>query len=153
MRIVGILSLMIMLMVSMSVNAQKRVQPNPMPPPNAQFDHKIIVEDDATGNFLVIDPTSGKYEFHRCSDGLLLGGSGVVTIKGCAISFEDLTPGRRVLASIDECTEQAKASVQTFAQIDKATDVWTGTDAPAVKETIGDADMRDNTMSCVPKKQ
>jgi hypothetical protein len=153
MRIVGILSLMIMLMVSVSVNAQKQVTPKPVPPPDVQFDHKIIVEDDATGNFIIIDPNSGAYEFHRCSDGLLLGGSGVVSVKGCGISFEDLTPGRRVLASIDECTQQAKASVQTFAPVGRATDVWTATDAPPVKETLGDADMRDNTMSCAPKKQ
>ena len=153
MRTVGLMSLMVVLIMSVSVNAQKRVQPQPVPPPDVQFDHKIVVEDDATGNFLVIDPSSGAYEFHRCSDGLLLSGSGVVSVKGCGISFEDLTPGRRVLASIDECTQQAKASVQTFAQIAKATDVWTGTDAPAIQETMGDADMRDNTMSCTPKKQ
>jgi hypothetical protein len=144
---------MVVLTVSVSVNAQKRAQPKPVPPPDVQFDHKIVVEDDATGNFLVIDPNSGAYEFHRCSDGLLLGGSGVVSVKGCGISFEDLTPGRRVLASIDECTQQAKASVQTFAATVKATDVWTTTDTPAVKETLGDLDMRDNTMSCAPKKQ
>jgi hypothetical protein len=153
MRTIGLVSLMMVLMVSVSVSAQKRAQPQPVPPSDVQFDHKIVVEDDATGNFLVIDPSSGAYEFHRCSDGLLLGGTGAVSVKGCGISFEDLTPGRRVLASIDECTQRAKASVQTFAQIGKATDVWTNTDAPPVKETLGDADMRDNTMSCAPKKQ
>ncbi|MEN3335284.1 MAG: hypothetical protein V7641_4649 [Blastocatellia bacterium] len=153
MRTVSLVSLMVVLMVSVSVSAQKRVQPKPVPPPDVQFDHKIVVEDDTTGNFLVIDPLSGKYEFHRCSDGLLLGGTGVVSVKGCAISFEDLTPGRRVLASIDECTQQAKASVQTFAPIDKATDVWATTDVLTVKEGLGDIDMRDNTMTCVPKKQ
>jgi hypothetical protein len=147
MRIVGLVSLMVVLMMSVSANAQKQSTPKPVPPPDVQFDHKIIVEDDATGNFLIIDPMSGKYEFHRCSDGFLLTGSGVVRVRGCGISFEDLTSGRRVLASIDECTQQAKASVQTFAQIGSTTDV------PTIRESLGDTDMRDNTMSCAPKKQ
>lgn len=147
MRIVVLFSLMVVLMLSASVSAQKGNVFTPKPI-TIQYDHDIIIEDDATGSFLVINPMSGAYKFIRCSDGSALSGTGVVSINGCAISFEDLTPGRRVLASIDECAQQAKASVSTFALI------GAGANSDVMfKETLGDADMRDNTMSCLPKKQ
>ena len=144
MRKVGIVSLMVVLMLSVSVSAQKQGGVKPKPPV-IEYDHDLSVEDDATGSFLVIDPTSGNYKFIRCSDGFALAGTGAVSIRGCGISFEDLTPGRRVLASIDECTQQAKAIVETFAVVGSASDM-------AMKESLGDTNMRDNTMSCLPKK-
>jgi hypothetical protein len=147
MRFIVLFSLVVVLLSSVSVNAQKGNVFTPKPIP-IQYDHDLIIEDDATGSFLVISPMSGAYKFIRCRDGLALSGTGVVSINGCAISFEDLTPGRRVLASIDECTQQAKASVSTFALIGVAT-----TSDALLKETLGDADMRDNTMTCLPKKQ
>jgi hypothetical protein len=94
----------------------------------------------------MIDPMSGEYKFRRCRDGFTLNGFGVVKVDGCTLSFEDIQSGRRVLASVDECTQQAKAVIQTFT-------LSTKSNIDAVKETLGDADMRDNTMSCVPKKQ
>ena len=146
MRTVGLVSLMFVLMISVSVNAQKQVDLKPKPPVS-QFDHDLIVEDDVTGSFLVIDPMSGDYKFYRCSDGFGLSGTGAVKIQGCAVTFEDLTPGRRVLASIDECTQQGKAVVQTFALIGSTADVTT------IKESIGDTNMRNNTLGCSNKIQ
>lgn len=146
MRIVVLVSLVVVLMLSASASAQKGnvISPKPMP---IQFDSDLVVEDDATGSFLIINPTTGAYKFYRCSDGFELSGIGVVTINGCAISFEDTTAGRRVLASIDDCTQQAKASVSTFLQ------PGTGANSDvALKLTLNDADMRDNTMACLPKK-
>jgi hypothetical protein len=145
MRTVVLMSLIVVLMVSVSVSAQKGNTPTPKPP-IILFDHDINIEDDATANVLIIDPMSGEYRFHRCSDDFTLTGFGVVKIRGCGITFEDLTPGRRVLASIDECTQQSKAIVETFALIGSRTDVTT------VKESLGDTNMRDNTLSCLPKK-
>src|SRR5690349_6845638 len=144
MRIVFVVSLVVVLMLSASVSAQngKAISPKPLP---IQFDHDLVVEDDATSSFLIINPTSGAYKFIRCSDGFELSGVGTVTINGCAISFEDLTAGRRVLASIDDCTQQAKAAVSVFLQ------PGTGANSDvALKQTLSDTDMRDNTMSCLP---
>lgn len=146
MRTVGLVSLMVVLMISVSVNAQKQGGLKPMPPV-IQFDHDLIVEDDVSGSFLVIDPMSGDYKFYRCSDGFALSGTGAVKISGCSISFEDLTAGRRVLASIDECTQQAKAVVQTFALVGNTADVTT------IKESLGDTNMRNNTLGCSNKIQ
>jgi hypothetical protein len=146
MRTVGLMSLMVVLMVGVSVNAQKQNGLKPKPP-IIQFDHDLIVEDDLSGSFLIIDPMSGDYKFYRCSDGFTLSGTGAVRILGCGISFEDLTPGRRVLASIDECTQQAKAVVETFAIVGNTADVAT------IKESLGDTNMRNNTMGCSNKIQ
>ena len=145
MRTVGLVGLMVVLMAGVSVSAQKGVAPKPMPP--IQFDHDINIEDDVTGNFLVIDPMTGEYKFHRCKDGLTLTGFGVVKVNGCALSFEDIQSGRRVLASIDECTQQSKAVVQTFALSPRVTD------SEAIKETLSDGNMRDSKMTCAPKIQ
>jgi hypothetical protein len=144
MRIIVLVSLVVVLMLSASASAQKG---NVISPKPIQFDHDLVVEDDSTGSFLIINPTTGAYKFYRCSDGFELSGMGVVTINGCAISFEDTTAGRRVLASIDDCTQQAKAAVSIFLQ------PGTGANSDvALKQTLSDADMRDNTMACLPKK-
>jgi hypothetical protein len=135
---------MMVLMLGVSVNGQKLGNSKRLPPV-ITYDQDINIEDEVTGSFLIIDPQSGEYKFHRCSDGFSLSGFGVVKIDGCAITFEDLTAGRRVLVSIDECNQLAKASVQTFAIKGQVSEV------PLVKETLSDANMRDNTMSCAPK--
>ena len=145
MRTIGLVCLMAVLLLSVSASAQKGINPKPIPP--IRFDHDINIEDDATGNYLIIDPMTGEYKFHRCQDGLTLTGFGVVKVNGCAISFEDVQTGRRVLASVDECAQQAKAVVQTFALTPRAIN------ADAVKEMLSDADMRDSKLSCAPKQE
>ncbi|MFY9608614.1 MAG: hypothetical protein WAU45_08375 [Blastocatellia bacterium] len=137
---------MILLVTGVSVQAQKERAPKPISPPIIEFDHNISVEDDATGSFLVFDPNTGAYKFHRCSDGFAMDGIGFVKVDGCAVYLEDMQVDHRVLVSVNECAQEAKAAVETFAP----TPVPLG--FTPVKEYMSDRDMRDNSLSCAPKK-
>ena len=143
---------MAILLTGISVEAQKKSQPAPSQPapigPPVRQKDPITIEDDATGNFLVIQLDSGAYKFHRCKDGFGLSGTGVVKVDGCAISFEDNQDDHRVVASINECTQEAKALVEQFAPVPG----FTYADAQPSSELLSDRDLRDNTLKCVPKQ-
>ena len=137
--------LFVVSLMCMSVLGQTRPIIQPTDPP-VRLDHQITIEDDSTGSFLVLDPNSGEYKFNRCSDGTSLSGFGKITINGCTISFEHSSRDRRVLASIDECKQSAKAAVEIFGPVLGPANTTT------MKEFLSDKDMRDNTLSCAPKQ-
>jgi len=139
----GLVFLALVVLLCGAVNAQK-IQP--IGPPVAAADD-ITVEDDATASYLVFNPVTGVYKFYQCSDGFSISGTGVIKVSGCSIQLEDIRTGRRVLASVDECAQVAKASVSTFALVNQL-----GTaDNVTRKITLTDPDMRDNERNCVPK--
>jgi len=139
----GLVFLALVVLLCGVVNAQK-IQP--IGPPAAAADD-ITVEDDATASYLVFNPVTGVYKFYQCSDGFSISGTGVIKVSGCSIQLEDIRTGRRVLASVDECAQVAKASVSTFALVNQL-----GTaDNVTRKITLTDPDMRDNERNCVPK--
>ena len=168
-KITAILSLVLLFAV-MSVQAQQktRVKPTPSPKPvepapqpapfdtpqeapanraqEASFDNLISIEDAATGSYLVFSPLSGEYKFSRCSDGAEMSGVGKVKIDGCSIFLEDLQPSHRVVASVNQCDQEGKASVERFAVKDNPFAVV------EIKAYFSDSNMRDNTLNCVPKK-
>lgn len=112
--------------------------------PPAPFDQTLNVEDDGTGDFLVFGTRSGKYAFTRCSDGFKISGVGFVKVDGCSIHIEDVQSDHRVVASINECDQQAKAIVEKFAQ---------ATDGVApFKAFLSDANMGNSLLDCAPKK-
>ena len=141
MRKLWLVCLFVVSLMSMSVLGQTRGIIQPTAPP-VRFDRQITIEDDSTGSFLVLDPNSGEYKFYRCSDGVSMSGFGKVTINGCEISFEDSSLDRRVLASINECRQNAKAAVEVFESAN----------AKTMKEFLSDTDMRNNELSCAPKQ-
>lgn len=131
------------LLASASVQAQKTSTPSLIPPPIFQY---IVIEDDDSGDFLIIESGSGEYKFRRCSDGLEMSGFGIVRMDGCAVSFEDSQLDHRVLASVDLCTEQGKAVVERFAL---ASDKFASS---AFKSVLSDSSFGDNTISCSTNK-
>ena len=135
--------LFIVSLMGISVLGQTKPIAQPTNPP-IRFDHEITIEDDSTGSFLVVDPNSGEYKFYRCSDGAYLSGFGKVKVNGCAISFEDASRDHRVLASINECTQEAKSAVEVFGGL---------VNQKPLKEFLSDKDMRDNTLSCTPNQK
>ena len=149
----------LILFAVMSVQAQQKPgikyppQPVQQPPqiqpaPTPQYDNSITVEDDATGNFLVFDPNSGKYKFFRCSEGSaisVMSGTGKVKINGCAIDLEDVQQSHSVLASVNKCTQEGKAAIEQFTVKDRPYDVL------EIKAYLSDSNMRDNTQSCKPR--
>jgi len=134
----------VILLAGMSAQAQKNSTLKPIDPPIFQLDN-IIIEDDASGNFLIIAPTTGEYKFQRCRDGFSMSGVGVVRLDGCLATFEDSQPDHRVLASINLCTQEAKAIVEKFAPIQNTFST------NAMKELLSDANLGDNTLSCSKK--
>jgi|ERR1044072_2735326 hypothetical protein len=106
----------------------------------------ITVQDDRTGNYLVFSITNGEYKFIRCKDQFALSGFGKVKVTGCSVTLEDIKTDRRVLASIDECTQTAKASITLASPTPRF-------DTQPVKELLTDVDMRDSTTDCTPKIQ
>ena len=144
MQKIGLVFLTLVVLMCGVVNAQKSIQP--VGPPTA-LSHEITIEDDASASYLIFDPATGVYKFYQCSDGFSLSGTGVIKVNGCSIQLEDMQTGRRVLASVDDCTLVAKASVSTFALVGQRNT----TDSIARKITLADPDMRDNEMNCVPK--
>ena len=138
--------LFVVSLMCISVLGQTKPIIQPTNPP-VRFDHEITIEDDSTGSFLVFDPNSGEYKFNRCSDGVFLSGFGKVTINGCAITLEYSGRDRRVLASVNECKQTAKAAVEIFGP------VLGPANTQPMKEFLNDNDMRDNSLSCTPKQK
>jgi len=137
--------LFVVVLMGISVFGQTKPILQPVDTPPVKFDHEITIEDDSTGSYLVFDPNTGEYKFYHCSDGVVLNGIGKIRVNGCAISLEVSGRDRRVLATVDECTQVAKAAVEIFAP------VLGPANTKPLKEFLSDKDMRDNSLTCAPK--
>jgi len=94
----------------------------------------ICVKDDSNGNQLTFDPNTGVYTFTNCSS-FTLTGTGVVTVKGCTVSFLHVAADRRVVAKVELCTKRATSCAQTYS--------------PAVIKTIADRNTADDVCGCM----
>lgn len=141
-----LLFLFVVSSMAVSVLAQTKPVIQPADPP-IKVAHEITIEDDSTGSYLIFDPNTGEYRFNRCSDGAFLEGFGKIKVSGCTLSLEVSGRDRRVLASVDECTQEAKAAVEVFTPV-----LGPATTKP-LKEFLSDKNMRDNNLSCVPKQK
>lgn len=115
------------------------------------INQRLSIEDDPTGSFLVFDKGTGGYTFTRCSDGFTISGVGGVKVDGCAITLEARQPDHRVGASIDECTQQAKAFFEKFTPVRVSPDPPPPAVAP-FKALLSDLNMSDNRMDCAARK-
>jgi hypothetical protein len=95
------------------------------------FDMCIV--DDSNGIQLQLNTVNGDYIFTDCN-AFTLGGTGLITLKGCVITLQHVTSDRRVTAKIDTCQKKAKASAQTFS--------------PAATRTITDRNTADDACGC-----
>jgi len=104
----------------------------------AGFD--FCVQDDRTpGRFIKISSTTGKYEYHDCSKGVTISGTGTVSISFCKIQLTDSgpvpkKPDRSIFVLVNPCTMRGDASVK----------------GPGVTTTavLGDADVTNNNCAC-----
>jgi CSLREA domain-containing protein len=78
------------------------------PPP---FD--LCIQDESNGNILLVNSTTGEYQFTNCA-GTTLTGTGTLSTKGCGITLQVDGPDRRILARIDTCSKFGNASIQLF---------------------------------------
>ena len=104
---------------------------------------ELVLQDDTSGNFLVIDLGSGNYRVQSCQQlGDVLAGVAKVDISGCRISIQDIQKSRLVLASIDGCSGAASASISVEIPCMRIGD------CPKQTKTIQDSDIKDSTPEC-----
>jgi hypothetical protein len=99
------------------------------PPP---FD--VCLQDDSSGNLLLVNTSTGGYQFINCSGGITLSGSAALTRRGCLITLQVNAPDRRLLARIDACMKSGIATMQVFS--------------PGATFTILDKSTANNTCAC-----
>ena len=94
----------------------------------------LCIQDDANGNLLTLNSVTGDYQFVACSNGLVIGGAGILTKRGDNLTLQDFGGNRRVLARIDGGANRATAAVQVLSL--------------ATTFTITDRDTRNNNCLC-----
>jgi hypothetical protein len=82
----------------------------------AGFDY-CVQDNNNPSRFILVNTTTGAYEFHDCSKGIVLSGTGVITTAFCKIALTDKGPNpkrpdRSVSVDINPCTLHAVASVK-----------------------------------------
>ena len=102
------------------------------------------VQDDNSGDFLVIDMQTTAFNFHRCSDNVNLYGAGIVNAHGCFIDFNYAQNNVRISATIDTCSSTAKALVEVFDQQTYGPIV----NAPPMRDSLNDVNIRNDAMDC-----
>jgi CSLREA domain-containing protein len=75
----------------------------------------LCIQDESNGNILVVNSTTGDYQFTNCQ-GALLSGAGSLTRRGCLVTLQVNGPDRRILARIDTCSRTGNASIQLLSQ-------------------------------------
>jgi hypothetical protein len=72
---------------------------------------KLILQDDKSGDHLLIVIPTGEYKFESCSGNFSGGGVGTITITGCKVTLLDLSDTKRVVAEVDLCERVGKADI------------------------------------------
>jgi hypothetical protein len=103
-----------------------------------QFDY-CVQSDNTPGRFIKINSTTGAYEYHDCSKGIVLTGVGTVSASFCKITLSDSgpvpkKPDRAVNVLVNPCTMRGDASVRVPGSLTTV--------------TIGDANILNNTCEC-----
>lgn len=80
----------------------------------------FCVQDDANGNVLVFNKTTGDYSFSSCRKGVQLNGKGVVSQSSCKVELLDngpvpKSPDRSVAVLVNPCTKKGDGSVSIFS--------------------------------------
>lgn len=98
---------------------------------SASFD--FCLQDDSSGSRIQFNSMTGEYLMNNCGS-FTLGGTGVITKKGCLLTLQDTRPDRRVLVKLDTCAKKGTASIQAFAQ--------------GITFTLTDKNTANNTCAC-----
>lgn len=103
-----------------------------------QFDF-CVQNDNNPGQFIKINSTSGAYEFHDCSKGITLSGTGTVSTSFCKITLTDRgpdpkRPDRSVSVLINPCAMGGSTSVRIAPNANPV--------------SFGDSNLNNNTCEC-----
>jgi hypothetical protein len=73
------------------------------------------LQDDTSGSILLIDTTTGAFQFSSCG-GVLFSGTGRLRVRGCVITLEANLATGRASARVDTCARKGSAGIQVFSQ-------------------------------------
>lgn len=132
-----IIGLMICSVLAISVSAQQLT--------NIQQ----ILQDDKSGDHLIIAIPTGEYKFESCTQKLAISGVGSVSIDGCKLTFKDFSDTRRVVAEVDLCAGTGKADILV---VNSSPTPTATNDVQATEAVLSDANTRDSTFDCTVKQ-
>ncbi len=104
---------------------------------------ELVLQDDDSGDYLLIDLSSGAYKFKSCRSDFVLGGIAQVGFSGCSVSLKEVSESRLVLIEADPCSGQGKAYIAV------ADGGPYHTDKSSTREfTVTDTNTKDSAPEC-----
>ena len=101
---------------------------------------ELVLQDDESGDYLLIDLSSGGYKFKSCRSDFVLGGIAQVGFSGCSVSLKEVSESRLVLIEADLCSGQGRAYIEVLiggpyshTRVFTVTDTNTKNSAPECK--------------------
>jgi hypothetical protein len=103
---------------------------------------ELVLQDDDSGDYLLIDLSSGGYKFKSCRSDFVLGGIAQVGFSGCSVSLKEVSESRLVLIEADLCSGQGRAYIEvliggpyssSYTRVLTVTDTNTKNSAPECK--------------------
>lgn len=103
---------------------------------------ELVLQDDDSGDYLLIDLSSGGYKFKSCRSDFVLGGIAQVGFSGCSVSLKEVSESRLVLIEADLCGGQGRAYIEvliggpyssSYTRVFTVTDTNTKNSAPECK--------------------
>jgi len=131
----AIIGLMICSVLAISVSAQRLT--------NIQQ----ILQDDRTGDHLIIFIQTGEYKFESCKGNLAISGVGTVSLSGCQLTLTDISDNRRVVAEVDLCAKVGKADLVFGDTITKSPN-----DTAPSESVLSDSNTLDSVFDCSLKQ-
>ena len=109
---------------------------------------EVVLQDDTTGNYLIVDLMTGEYRFTACQSQNAIGGPSFtgfskVSYSGCNIAIREVSDTRMLLAEVDLCGKLGRAYITVEASTPGppfAPPVW--------EFTIDDKNIRDSLAEC-----
>jgi hypothetical protein len=102
---------------------------------------QLVLQDDRSGDHLIIDITTGEYKFEGCKEKLAISGVGSVAVSGCKVDLKDVSETRRVLAEVDLCEQVGKADIVIQDNSISKSDV-------AIEVVVSDSNTGDSVFDC-----
>jgi len=104
---------------------------------------QLVLQDDNSGDYIVVDLSTGSYKFKSCASDFVLGGIGHAGISGCNVSLKDVSESRMVLVQADRCGANGRAFIEIqYGGTASATSALTR------EFTINDSNTRNSTPVC-----
>jgi hypothetical protein len=129
-----IIGLMIFSVLAISASAQRLTL------------QQIVLQDDKSGDHLIIVIPTGEYKFEGCKERLAISGVGSISVIGCKVTLKDFSDTRRVLVEVDLCEQTGKAAIA----VDDSS-LTSDSDSP-LELVLSDSNTGDSAFDCTFKQ-